>query len=130
MAAQKILIVDNEEDILRSTSMILKVLGYDSVTLSDGRQVASVAARERPDLILQDIRMPGAHLETILESLRADPRTSNIPVALFSALPGVDQHAASFGVLGFLNKPFEREDLVLLLERAFQSRTAQGPVVE
>lgn len=124
MERRKILIVDDEEDILRSTEMLLDVLGYECVTLRDPNKIVEVAARESPDLILQDLKMPGLDLDTVLTKLRSNPATENCSVALFSASPALPETAARFDTEGYLSKPFREEELVALLDRALKAHVA------
>ena len=124
MPRQKILLVDDEEHILRSTRMLLDVLGYDCVTLKDASRVIEVAAREHPDLILQDIRMPALNVPALVERLKQTPETSTIPVALFSASPELSEEAWQAHAGGYLTKPFKEEELVKLLNAAIPKRAA------
>lgn len=117
MTANKILLVDDEADILRSTQMLLEVLGYECAYTHDPDQVASLARKENPDLILHDLRMPGADVEATMRALRADPATARIPVAFFSASPNLSDQAAELDAAGFLTKPFRVDELRALLER-------------
>lgn len=114
---KKIMIVDDEESILRSTHMLLNVLGYDSVPVSDVGKIIEVAAHERPDLILQDIKMPSLDVDRLMAALRKNPATASIPLAFFSASPQVSETAAAHRAPGYLTKPFAEDELIKLLER-------------
>jgi CheY-like chemotaxis protein len=114
----KILIVDDEERILKSTQMLLDVLGYDSVTLRDASKVHQVAAKEHPDLILQDLKMPSIDLPALLKDLKADPKTADIPFVLFSASPDIAEKAAHHDASGYLTKPFREAELLEILDRS------------
>lgn len=124
MTRQKVLIVDDERDILRSTTMLLNTLGYDAVPVSDHRQVVATAEREAPDLILQDLKMPGLNLGTLIKDLRANPATSRIPFAFFSASPHLDQVAVEHDALGVIRKPFDETELIDMIHRARDVRTS------
>lgn len=119
---QKVLIVDDEDHILRSTQMLLNVLGYDAVTLKDPLQIVQVAEREQPDLILQDLRMPHIDVPGIVRDLRKNPATADIPFAFFSASPGLGQTAQDNDVENFLQKPFREPELLRLLGRTMPEK--------
>lgn len=118
MQRAKILIVDDEERILKSTQMLLNVLGYDSVTLRDASRVHEVAAREQPNLILQDLKMPSIDLPAMVKELKADPKTAEIPFVLFSAAPDLPEKAAHHDATGYLTKPFREAELLEILDRS------------
>lgn len=128
MAHKKILLVDDEEDILRSTKMLLSVMGYECVTVSDARKVEAVAAKEHPDLILQDLRMPTLELDRFMASLRSNPATADIPCAFFSASPTLPETAALHDATGYLTKPFREEELQDLLDRTLPARAVGAGV--
>lgn len=118
VARPKILIVDDEERILKSTQMLLEVLGYEAVTLKDAHRVHEIAAREQPDLILQDLKMPQIDLPTMVRELKADPATADIPFVFFSASPDIAEKAAHHDASGYLTKPFREAELLEILDRA------------
>lgn len=126
MVARKIFIVDDDDDVLASTEMLLRTEGHEVIGIRDWRDVPPRALGERPDLILQDIRMPGLHLERLVECLRGDARTADIPLVLFSAAEGVAETARRLGVHAYLCKPFNYTDLLALIEGVPPFQTVQG----
>ena len=112
--AAKVLVVDDEPSILRSTGMLLEDLGYDVSLVDDPKQVLATALRERPDFILQDVRMPGLDVERLVASVRAQPELARVQVVLFTA--GMEAHdlAARVGA-PVLEKPFRPDQLVAAL---------------
>lgn len=126
MARKKILIVDDEERILRSTKMLLEVLGYDAVTVRDPNMIVEVAARERPDLIFQDIKMPALDLHALVEALKANPATAGIPYVFFSASPDLPERAAEHDAQGYLPKPFREQELLTILARSMHDGPREG----
>ncbi len=114
----KILVVDDEPSILRSTELLLNDLGFDVVTTPDPRSVLAMLARERPDLLLQDVRMPGLDLAQLVAAIRADPLVRHVPVLLFSASMDLPDIQARVGAAGFLEKPFKPEEVVHAIRRA------------
>lgn len=121
---QKIMVVDDELDILRSTQMLVQQLGYECVTLPDARKVVEVAGKEHPDLILQDLRMPNIDIPKLVKGLKDNPATAKIPLVFFSASPDVAKIAAENDVSGFLPKPFGEQQLTQVLIRALGKQAA------
>lgn len=103
---KKILVADDEVSILRSTQLLLSDLGYDVVTTTDPGSIHGLLAKETPDLLLQDVRMPGLDLDALLADIRADPRTRSVPVLLFSASMDLATIRDRVGAAGYLEKPF------------------------
>lgn len=112
--AKKILIADDEPDVVRLISMRLRANGYDVVTALDGMQAVREAHNQRPDLILLDINMPGVNGYTVLENLRMATHTMMIPIVFVSALPEseVRKKAETLGADGYIPKPFDAQVLL------------------
>jgi len=82
---KKILVVDDEDDILNFLELVLGEKGFDVVTASGGQEALTKAQLERPDLVLLDIMMPQMDGWEVLKLLRVDEETAEIPVAMLSA---------------------------------------------
>lgn len=109
---KKILVVDDEPSVLRSTQLLLADLGFEVVTTNDASSIHARVAAEAPDLLLQDVRMPGLDLDALLDGLRQDPQTRTVPVLLFSAsidLPVIQERV---GAAGYLEKPFRPNQIL------------------
>ena len=109
MPPSKILVVDDEPDILRLVEVVLETSEWAVITASDGEQAIALAKREHPVAILLDGRMPGpggSGFDT-LERLRSDPDTSATPVILMSALAHGSDPAIPPGFTGVIAKPFD-----------------------
>ena len=108
---KKILIADDEPDVVRVLATRLRAHGYQVIGALDGMQAVSQAHNERPDLILLDIRMPASDGYAVLESLRMSSHTDTIPVLLLSGLPEeeLQERVTELGVQGFICKPFDAE---------------------
>lgn len=114
---KKVLIVDDEPMVLSSTQRLLADLGFSTATEMDPRAVVSAVRRERPDVVLQDLRMPGLDIEALLADLRADPDVGRTPVILFSAGMELDEVRTRVPVDGVLEKPFRPAEAVDAIER-------------
>ena len=82
----KILIVDDEEDILSSVRLLLEKTGYEVKTANRGKAALEMLSREKFDLVLLDILMPEMSSVEVLERIRADPRTKDQKVAIFTVV--------------------------------------------
>jgi CheY-like chemotaxis protein len=114
---QKILVVDDELDVLRSTQMLLERMGYVCMLLPDPERLVEVIEHDRPDLVLQDLVMPGLDLPAVMDRLHHSTVASKIPIVFFSASTELAERAAEFDAAGFLNKPFVEQQLRSVLER-------------
>ena len=116
--APKVLLADDEPAILESTAAILREMGYRVVTVDRADAIFRTARAERPDLLLQDVRMPGLDLQALMTSLRADPALAKIPVLLFSASMDLEAVASRIGASQHIEKPFKPDQLVAAIEGA------------
>src|SRR5438876_9311212 len=94
----RVLVVDDEPSILHSTRLLLEQMGFEVSTCQATEDILPTARRERPGVILQDVRMPGLDLGALLRTLRADRELSAIPVVVFSASMDMDEIAARLDV--------------------------------
>ena len=83
--ANKVLVVDDEPDIIDSLKIDLELQGYRVLTALDGRKALEIASREIPDLIVLDLVLPVLDGYGVLKQLRADRRCRKIPVLVISA---------------------------------------------
>lgn len=113
----RILVVDDEHDILESTRMLLDALGFETVGCDQASQVLATMRATRPDLVLHDVRMPGLDLRDQLRSIRADADVCHVPFVLFTATLEAKTVAQSVGADDGIEKPFTVEALMDLLHR-------------
>jgi CheY-like chemotaxis protein len=110
LVAQKVLIIDDEDDIREVAALSLEsVAGWEVVTASSGSQGLARALEHQPDAILLDVMMPGMDGPTTFRELRKNPATAKIPVLLLTAkVQSSDQRRfADLGVEAVLFKPFD-----------------------
>jgi CheY-like chemotaxis protein len=104
------MIVDDDEDIrLICELAVRRIGGWDVVSAASGEEALALAPRERPDVILLDVMMPGIGGLTTLARLRDQPETRNIPVVFLTAKAQqreVDRYMA-LGATGVICKPFD-----------------------
>lgn len=112
-----VLLVDDEPTIVRSTQILLEDMGFSVVATRDHKRVVGLARSHLPDVILQDVRMPGLNVEALIKDLRADPLVGKIPVLLFSASLDLAEVHARVGSDGFVEKPFRADEFATALRR-------------
>ena len=104
----KVLVVDDEKDISRLIQINLRKMGYEAITLNDSSETLALAKRERPGLITLDIMMPGMDGLSVLETLKSDPETMDIPVIMVSIVAKMNKdRSMQLGATGFINKPID-----------------------
>jgi len=105
----KILVVDDNEMNLTLACDVLELAGHETVAASNGREGVALAASERPDLVLMDLRMPEMNGTEAMESIKADARTQRIPVVALtaSAMKGEREQLLGRGFDGYISKPID-----------------------
>ncbi len=118
MAGKKILIIDDEKNIVKFLSMSLKADGYDIVTAYDGKQGIEVFKKEQPDIVLTDIKMPGMDGLEVLRQIKMIDSESE--VIIITGHGDIDSTIAALqrGASDFINKPVRDEALAVALKRA------------
>ena len=114
MSKAKILIIDDEREIVDTVSLMLKARDYSIVSALDGQDGLDKAKSEQPDLILLDILMPGMDGYAVCLKLKSSKNTKNIPVVIISGKAEreaiVKTHG--LGVCDFIVKPFNLPTLL------------------
>ncbi len=122
MSKGRVLIVDDEPDMLDNCSRILDKAGYECVTTSDPRKALGLLESERPDLLLTDLKMPGVDgLGLLRHAHHAD---SQMPVIIMTAFATIESAVAAVkeGAFDYLPKPFSVDQLKLAVARAVAQR--------
>lgn len=86
--AKKILIIDDEPDVLSYLQMLLSDAGYETVTATNGREGMEIAHQEKPDLVTLDVSMPEASGTRFYREIRQDPELAETPVVIVTAVTG------------------------------------------
>jgi DNA-binding response OmpR family regulator len=120
----KILVVDDEPDLVSTVEYRLKFANCNVVTASSGQEGLERAAAERPDLILLDTNMPGMSGHEMLERLRADAALKHIPVIMLTARcePQDIAAASARGIFDYVTKPFDFAQLLDKIHAALKGR--------
>jgi len=108
-----ILVVDDDPEIVSMLSTRLTKRGYKISTAPDGHRALELAKREKPDLILLDVMMPGKSGWEVARALKQDPVTQNIKIVMVTAIGSQVNELTSplYGADAYLDKPFEFEKL-------------------
>jgi len=119
MPRGKVLIADDEEDILEIVADRLEFLGFEVQTVQDGVACLEAIGRRAPDLVLLDIRMPRMDGMAVLSRLRDTHPELPIVILSASSEQSVAEETLSEGAADYLLKPFEPKDLQEKVERVF-----------
>jgi DNA-binding response OmpR family regulator len=111
--AQRILVADDEERVVRLLQIRLEALGYEVVVAYDGEAALRRVAEGKPDLVLLDVMMPKVDGFEVLRRLKADPETEPIPVIMLTARGQFDDlaHGYGEGAHWYFHKPFDVAEL-------------------
>lgn len=117
--AKKILIIDDEPDILRAAKVRLMSFGYEVITAGDGNDIVNLLRKDTPDMILLDLRLPRMDGDKICLMLKADDKFKDIPVIIFTASndPATSKKVKDSGADGYLIKPFDAEELLKTIKK-------------
>lgn len=116
--SRRLLIVDDEPNLLRAVAVCLRGEGYEVDTARSGAEALVRVAQRLPDLIVSDIRMPRMDGYAFARQLRANPRTDLIPIVFLTAKDESSERIAGIrsGVDAYLTKPFEPDELIAVIE--------------
>jgi CheY-like chemotaxis protein len=109
---KKILIVDDEPDILEFLQIIFEEAGFVVATTDKSEYLEKLTKSSLPDLVLLDMLLSGKDGREIVKYLKRQERTKHIPVIMFSAHPGAEKTARAAGANDFVEKPFDIDVLL------------------
>lgn len=114
---KKILVVDDDKDILEPLELLLKNKGFRVETTAKGKLVLSKIASFKPDLLLLDVLMSGSDGRDICKKVKHDKKNKDLIVIMMSAHPHAKKDAKDIGADDFIAKPFEINELQAVLEK-------------
>ena len=108
---KRILLVDDDRDVVKSTAQLLQAFGYKVTVCVDADRVVEMMRSQRPDVVLHDVRMPGLDLKAQVRAIRDDPKIARVPIILFTAVLSARELAQEVGADDAIQKPFDSETL-------------------
>jgi CheY-like chemotaxis protein len=110
---KKILIVDDEPDLMRITCFRLEKSGFNVLSAVNGKEALEVTAKEHPDLVLCDLKLPILDGLGVCMQLKKDEKLKHIPVIIFTASANdIIVKVNSCGAQDYIIKPFSAEELI------------------
>jgi DNA-binding NtrC family response regulator len=125
VSSERVLIVDDEPDMVENCTRILRRAGYRCLSATDPERAMALLESERPDLLLTDLKMPGMDgLELLRRSRELDPA---LPVIVITAFATIESAVAAIkeGAFDYLPKNFSVDQLQVAVERALRQRRLQ-----
>lgn len=119
---ERILIIDDDPDVLTVLQMILKKKGYQTTTAVHEHDVYQKVHQEKPDLILLDVLLSGADGRHICRNLKSSVH-KDIPIVMLSGHPAAQKGMQEYGADDFLAKPFREKDVLQKIEKFLVPKT-------
>ena len=121
--AKRILVVDDDENILNLEKTILEQKGFDVTPATGGAEALRLLGSAMFDLVLLDVMMPEVDGFTVCRKIKEDPRLKDVPVIFLTAKGGGDALAEGFesGAVMYINKPFTANKLLTIVNTMLES---------
>ena len=128
MLRKKILIVDDERDIIKAVTIRLQTNGYEVISALNWAQGVSMVHQEMPDLVILDVQMPSGDGFNVVENLRQSDRTDRIPIIFLTGSPerNTEERATRVGARFYIKKPYDSEELLDAVKRALDRKPSGG----
>lgn len=121
----KILVVDDEKDVVELLKFLLEKDGYQVLTAFNGKEALAMVQQTRPDLILLDVMMPEMDGYTVQTQLLDNPNTRSIPIIILTAKGQLrDVFAMSANVKAYMEKPFDPKTLRLKIQESIKEKSS------
>ena len=125
MSEKKVLVVDDEFHIVQVVAIKLRNNGFNVLTTDNGADAYRLACDEKPDVIITDYQMPQMSGVELIEKLRGNPATQDIPVLMLTARGFAieDEKKAALKIAQCLSKPFSPREVLQSIENVLQTST-------
>jgi two-component system alkaline phosphatase synthesis response regulator PhoP len=125
MSERKVLVVDDEIHIVHVVAIKLRNNGFEVITAANGAEAFELACSEKPDIIVTDFQMPVMTGLELVEKIRQDEATKEIPVILLTARSFAieDEQKQNLQISECLSKPFSPKELLRSIEDVLYQRT-------
>ncbi len=126
MTARKILVADNEIHIVQVVAIKFRNNGFEVITSDNAREAFELACRQKPDVIVTDLQMPGSSSLELIKNLRTHPATADIPVVLLTARDFTveDEQISDLKISVCLPKPFSPRELLQTVNEVLKQRAS------
>lgn len=120
MPQAKILVVDDEQEIVRMLTMRLRTAGYQVISATDGESAVRMASKLSPHLVIMDIGLPCGNGHAAVRHLAENIETVDTPVIYLTARTAEEDRTRAYqaGAVGYLTKPFKAQELLAVVSRA------------
>ncbi len=127
----RILVVDDDTNLTELLQLVFESKGFGVTIADSGEQTLEILAEELPEVILLDLMMPGMSGLEVCKRIRANPRTCNIPIIVFTAKAGPEskQELMDAGATDYLVKPVLPLDLIRRIQEVASLSTSSVPSV-
>ena len=128
MAERKVLVVDDEIHIVHVVAIKLRNNGFQVITAANGAEALERVCEEKPDIIVTDFQMPVMTGLELVEKLRDDEQTRDIPVIMLTArgFAVADERKEDLQISQFLRKPFSPKELLRSIEDILHQKAVMG----
>jgi DNA-binding response OmpR family regulator len=119
-----ILVADDDKDLVMALSIRLRAAGYDVISAHDGEEAFELASKNKPDLIILDVRMPAGGGFSSIDRMKHSLNTRNIPVIFLTAFDDEDmrEEGRKLGAVGFFRKPFDDTEFMQAIAGVMDSK--------
>ncbi len=131
--ANRIMVVDDEPDVVDLVRLVLESDGFDVVTAYSGKEALEKIDKDLPDLVLLDIMMPGMDGWEVYSRIRANPKTKDVPVAMLTAKSQSIDKMIGLHVVkvdDYITKPFGRSELLERVKRILKEKGKLQPAAK
>jgi DNA-binding response OmpR family regulator len=124
MNRSKIMVVDDDLDLVQALSLRLRANSFDTVNVCDGLSAIAMAQTENPHLIILDLGLPAGDGFVVLNNLRGYPTLASIPVIVLTARDPEthEKRTLESGAVAFFQKPADNEELLSVIRASFHAR--------
>lgn len=126
-APKKILVADDEQQLALALKIRLESKGYKVATAKDGQEAVNLAAKDKPDLVILDVLMPVMDGYSCLRELNTKFGRGKLPVIILTARDRMKDLFELEGIEDYVVKPFDHDDLLVRIDRAFKRRESAKP---
>jgi DNA-binding response OmpR family regulator len=128
MTKSRILVVEDEESLLKLESILFTSKGYQVTGVRDGNAALEAISKERPDLVVLDVMLPGLDGFEVCRAIKASAQTSSIPVLMLTAKKSSNdlERGKLAGADAYLTKPFKSVKVLEVIEGLLAAHAARG----